>query len=371
MIRPFVVQIGILCEGIYQRRRGWGAVKYGMGPMGSWKHTPVLRNLNCFLGLSFHSGSVKALLFQISQWIQNLLNYRPVWNLHDIVSTEKCIVSYTAKFYTHSWGFCRNWWCNSMDYCRVPMFCSQWLCYCRIGLLCFYKIRDVGLFTFLSTEVHNHRTCLQSTIEHLLPLHPQVMNFIMVALKKNSSVEIKGCSVSLWVFSPRIGKMGIWIITGARCSKCGLSAQAFHPKSLVQELLACHVSLPVRRHKHCVALEHFSTCRYWRGTNQACDNRGNAMHDLFPAGGESGSAGMVLCSPVCCFLSPSTPAQLFIAFGMYLVVFAILWILMWGMCRIRRICHIRTHWVLSVWLQERPVGSHGKTAVWNSPSSKG
>lgn len=109
--------------------RGW---KYGM----KWmirKHTPILRDLNCFLGLSFHSGSIKALLFQISQWIQSLLNYRPVWNFHGTVNTENCVVSCTTKFYIHSWGFSRNWQCNSMDYCRTPLFCSQWLCYCRIG----------------------------------------------------------------------------------------------------------------------------------------------------------------------------------------------------------------------------------------------
>lgn len=108
-------------------------------------------------------------------------------------------------------------------------------------------------------------------------------------------------------FSPRTGKMGVWIVTGALSSQSGLSGQAFHLKDWYKSCWpATSVSLPFRRHKEHMALEYLTTCRYWRGTSQACDNRGSAVHPFFAAVGESGLAGMVLCSPVsCCFLSPA------------------------------------------------------------------
>lgn len=50
--------------------------------------------------------------------------------------------------------------------------------------------------TFLSTEVHNHKTYLQSTIKHFLLLHPQAVNFIMVT-KKIPMLKLKDVLLSV------------------------------------------------------------------------------------------------------------------------------------------------------------------------------
>lgn len=51
------------------------------------------------------------------------------------------------------------------------------------------------------------------------------------------------------------------------------------------------------KHKQGVTLEHLFMSGYRGGTDRGCVNRGNAAHHQFLAVGESGSAGMVLCSP--------------------------------------------------------------------------
>lgn len=81
MMGTFLVWIGEFCVKAFTST-GRDKVLWMMErvSMVSWKHNLIPRDLNCF----FDSDSVKVQLSQIFQWIQDLLNYRAVWNLCEL-----------------------------------------------------------------------------------------------------------------------------------------------------------------------------------------------------------------------------------------------------------------------------------------------
>lgn len=154
--------------------------------------------------------------------------------------------------------------------------------------------------------------------------------------------------------------MGIWVITGGLSSKYGLSGQAFHRESMVQELLSCPVCFPPSL---------ASTKNLWLSSTYSwADIKGvpagvvltGAMlcitHSLLwikvgQLGWHSALLWAACSSP---FLFP--PALLP---GFSPCLACILWFLSscrfwYGLCRVRMVCHSRSGWVGGAALQEKP-----------------
>lgn len=179
---------------------------------------------------------------------------------------------------------------------------------------------------------------------------------------------------SLWIFTPKIGKMGIWVIAGGLSSKCGLSGQAFHRESMAQELLACPVCFPPSlRSNNNVWLSSTYSWVDIKGVPSGVVFTGGMLcitHSLLwmKVGQLGWSSALLWATVPSSFTQPPCPA-------FCCVWRVILWFLpscrFWrGVCRVRKVGHSRTRWILGAALQERAVWSHGKTTVRNSPPRK-
>lgn len=170
--------------------------------------------------------------------------------------------------------------------------------------------------------------------------------------------------------------MGTWVSIGALSSKYGFSGQAFHRESTVQELLACQVCFPpgLASINNMWLLNTYSWADI-KGVLTGVVLTGGTLcitnSWLWVKAGQLGWCSALLratCSSPFLFPLALLPGfSLCLARILRFLLSCRFW---YGMCRVRKIGHSQTRWVLGVVLQERPVGSCRKTAVRNSPPRK-